>query len=64
MDILRTPDGRFSGLSQFDFAPYYSEVVAADSTPLRMHYLDEGLRDGEPILCLHGQPSLRFSNGR
>jgi haloalkane dehalogenase len=25
-----------------------------------MHYLDEGPRDGEPILCLHGQPSWSY----
>jgi haloalkane dehalogenase len=47
---LRTPDKRFVGLEGFPFAPHYVEVNG-----LRMHYLDEGV--GDPILCLHGEPS-------
>jgi len=50
MQILRTPDERFQNLPDFAFAPHYVEV-----TGMRMHYLDEGR--GEPILCLHGEPS-------
>ena len=50
MKILRTPDERFSGLPDFPYAPHYVDVGG-----LRMHYLDEG--KGDPILCLHGEPS-------
>lgn len=50
MQILRTPDERFQDLPDFAFAPHYVEV-----TGMRMHYLDEGR--GDPILCLHGEPS-------
>jgi haloalkane dehalogenase len=52
---LRTPDDRFINLPGFPFAPYYLE----QTNGLRMHYLDEGLRDADaPVfLCLHGQPS-------
>ncbi|HEY1599113.1 MAG TPA: haloalkane dehalogenase [Pirellulales bacterium] len=50
MKTLRTPDERFENLPGFDFAPHYVEVNG-----LRMHYLDEGT--GDPILCLHGEPS-------
>ncbi len=60
MDVLRTPDERFSNLPDFPFQPHYNEIKAADGTPLRVHYLDEGPRDGEPILCMHGQPSWSF----
>ena len=60
MDILRTPDSRFENLSGYDFAPNYSEVEAADGSVLRLHYLDEGPRDGEIILCMHGQPSWSY----
>jgi haloalkane dehalogenase len=48
--VLRTPDERFAHLPDFPYAPHYVEV-----TGLRMHYLDEG--KGDPILCLHGEPS-------
>jgi haloalkane dehalogenase len=52
MDILRTPDERFVDLPNFNFAPHYVE-----SQGLRMHYVDEGPRDADPVLLLHGEPS-------
>lgn len=60
MDVLRTPDSRFENLSGYDFAPHYAEVTTDDGTALRFHYLDEGPRDGEIILCMHGQPSWSY----
>lgn len=60
MNIVRTPDARFSGLDGYDFQPHYADVTAADGTPLRVHFLDEGPRSGHPILCLHGQPSWSY----
>jgi haloalkane dehalogenase len=48
--ILRTPDERFTNLPEFSFKPHYVEVNG-----FRVHYLDEGA--GNPILCLHGEPS-------
>ncbi len=52
-DVFRTPDERFAGLPDFAFAPHYLEQDG-----LRMHYLDEG--DGDPVLCLHGEPTWSF----
>lgn len=60
MKVLRTPDSRFDNLSGYDFSPHYSEVKAWDGTALRIHYLDEGPRDGEIVLCMHGQPSWSY----
>lgn len=60
MKFVRTPDSCFENLSGYDFQPNYSEVTAADGTALRLHYLDEGPRDGEIILCMHGQPSWSY----
>lgn len=62
MKTLRTPDERFAGLPAYDFEPHYAEVAHGDGSDstLRMHYLDEGPRDGEVILCLHGEPSWSF----
>jgi haloalkane dehalogenase len=57
MDILRTPDERFTGLSGYAFAPHYTSVAADDGTALRIHHVDEGPEGAAPILCLHGQPS-------
>ncbi len=60
MDILRTPDSRFDTLPDYPFEPNYLDVKAADGTPIRMHWVDEGPKDGELILCLHGQPSWSY----
>lgn len=55
MDVVRTPDERFAGLPGFEFAPRYVEVDG-----LRMHYVDEGPRDGATVLLLHGEPSWSY----
>jgi haloalkane dehalogenase len=61
MERLRTPEERFEGLSDFDFAPHYANV--ADPTggdALRMAYLDEGPRDAQVVVLLHGEPSWSY----
>lgn len=60
MDFVRTPDAQFEDLKEYPFAPHYSNITTADGTVLRMHHLDEGPRDGQIILCLHGQPSWSY----
>lgn len=60
MDILRTPDAAFEGLPGYPFEPNYVEVSGEDNTALRIHYLDEGPRDGSIVLCMHGQPSWSY----
>jgi len=59
MNILRTPDSRFDGLSGYDFQPNYVEIPHGDQM-LRMHYLDEGDPNGENIVLAHGQPSWSY----
>jgi haloalkane dehalogenase len=60
MEIVRTPDACFEGLPDYPFAPSYSEVDDTEGGKLRIHYLDEGPRDGEIVLCLHGQPTWSY----
>ncbi len=50
--VLRTPDERFDNLPEFDFQPHYQEVLG-----YRVHYLDEGPADADPILLMHGEPT-------
>lgn len=59
MKILRTPDERFARLPFFPWAPRYLEGLRGYEG-LRMHYLDEGARDGEVFLCLHGEPTWAY----
>lgn len=60
MNILRTPDARFEGLADWPYAPRYAEVRDADGTVLRIHYVDEGPRDGAVVLLMHGEPSWAY----
>lgn len=60
MSVLRTPEARFGQLTDFDFQAHYVEINDADLGALRIHYLDEGPRDGEVIVCLHGNPTWSY----
>lgn len=60
MDVLRTPDERFEGLADWPFKPNYLEIRDADGTALRLHYVDEGPREADPILLMHGEPSWAY----
>ncbi len=53
--FLRTPDVNFAGLDDFPFAPHYLEIEG-----LRMHYLDEGPKDGPVALMVHGMPTWSY----
>ena len=53
LEVLRTPEERFTNLPGFPYEPHYKEVNG-----LRVHYIDEG--QGEVILCLHGEPTWSF----
>jgi haloalkane dehalogenase len=60
MKVLRTPDERFQNLDGYPFAPHYLEVTDPDGGHLRMHYVDEGPSDGQPVLLLHGEPTWSY----
>lgn len=60
MKVLRTPDERFENLPGYSFAPHYAEVPDGEGGTLRMHYVDEGPRDAEPVLLMHGEPSWSY----
>ncbi|MGE0554226.1 MAG: haloalkane dehalogenase [Gemmatimonadales bacterium] len=53
--VLRTPDERFVGLPDFPFEPHYATVGG-----LRLHFVDEGPRDGRVVLLLHGEPTWSY----
>jgi haloalkane dehalogenase len=55
METLRTPDERFANLPGYSFAPHYVEVDG-----IRIHYVDEGPRNGAPVLLMHGEPSWSY----
>ncbi|MHA2391110.1 MAG: haloalkane dehalogenase [Promethearchaeota archaeon] len=55
MELLRTPDDRFENLPDFPFEPHYKEI-----DKIRIHYVDEGPKDAEVVLLMHGEPSWSF----
>ncbi len=72
MDLLRTPDERFTDLPDWPFEPRYADVAArpdgtgidgedpAEGQQLRMAFVDEGPPDGDVVLLLHGEPSWSY----
>lgn len=53
--VFRTPDDRFENLPGYPFAPNYVEIGG-----LRMHYVDEGDTNSNPVLMLHGEPTWSY----
>lgn len=51
VEYVRTPEERFVNLAGYNFNANYVDIDG-----LRMHYLDEGPKDGQILLLLHGQP--------
>ena len=52
---MRTPDEFFIDLKDYPFKPNY--MMIGDT---RVHYLDEGPKDGEIIFLLHGEPAWSY----
>jgi haloalkane dehalogenase len=55
MKIYRTPERRFKNLNDYPFSPHYVNIEG-----IRIHYVDEGPKEAEPILLMHGEPSWSY----
>ncbi len=55
MKSILTPEACFDGIKDF---PYKANFV--DYNGLKMHYIDEGDKNGEVILALHGEPTWSY----
>lgn len=60
MKVLRTPDSCFENLPGYNYKPHYTTIKDDDGTEIRIHSIDEGPRDAEPILLMHGNPSWSY----
>ncbi len=54
-EFIRTAEENFANLPNFAYAPNYHQWQ-----DLRMHYVDEGPKDGPVMLLLHGMPTWSF----
>ena len=60
MKVLRTPEDRFANLPDFPWEPHYLTIQDEDGSDIRIHYIDEGPRDAEPIVLIHGNPTWAY----
>ena len=60
MDVIRTPDDRFADLPGYPFEPHWASVDSGEGGSLRLHYVDEGPRDGPVVVLLHGEPTWSY----
>ena len=60
MEFNRTPDARFENLPDYPFTPNYVEVDDFEGGKLRLHYVDEGPKDGQTVVMIHGNPTWSF----
>lgn len=54
-DYIRTPENAFNTIKDFPFEPNY-----LNWHDLRVHYLDEGPKDGPVMLLVHGMPTWSY----
>ena len=59
MKVLRTPDSQFEKLLDYDFPPY-TTIQDVDGTHIRIHSVDVGPKDADPILLMHGNPTWSY----
>ncbi|SPM30011.1 haloalkane dehalogenase [Mycobacterium terramassiliense] len=60
MQTLRTPDDRFDDVPDFPYAPRYCEIPDGEGGALRVAWVEDGPRDADPVLMLHGEPSWSY----
>lgn len=62
--VLRAPDSRFAGLPDWPYARREVLVPAGPTVPgvdtLSVAFVDEGPRDGTPVVLLHGEPTWGY----
>ena len=55
IDFLRTPETRFERIANYKFDSNYVDIDG-----LRMHYVDQGDAEADPVLMLHGEPTWSY----
>lgn len=60
MQFLTTPETYFQSISDYSYTPHYIQVDDTEGGTLKLHYIDEGSKDAEVILMLHGEPSWSY----
>ncbi len=59
IESVRTDEDRFIDLPDWPYQPHYVEDLSGYEG-LRMHYVDEGPKNVDVFLCLHGEPTWAY----
>ncbi|MGS2722074.1 haloalkane dehalogenase [Paraglaciecola aestuariivivens] len=60
MQFLTTEEHCFSQLKDYPYPAHYIQVDDTEGGQLNMHYLDQGDKNAEVVLMLHGEPSWSY----
>ena len=60
MKTRKTPESRFAGLPDYDFAPHYVSLDDHEGGTLDMAYVEAGASDAPPVVLIHGNPTWSF----
>jgi len=60
LQFLTTPEHCFQQIPDFHYPPHYLQVNDNEGGSLKLHYIDEGPKDGDIVLMLHGEPSWAY----
>ena len=60
LQFLTTPEHCFEKITDFDYTPNFLQVDDNESGSLKLHYIDEGPKDANVVLMLHGEPSWAY----
>ena len=60
MRFHETPDECFQSLPDYSFVPNYVAIDDDEGGKLNMHYIEDGPKNGPPVVMIHGNPTWCF----
>ena len=60
MRFHETPDKCFQNLPDYSFVPNYVAIDDDEGGTLNMHYIEDGPKNGAPVVMIHGNPTWCF----
>jgi haloalkane dehalogenase len=60
LEFLSTDEHYFEQIHDFKFTANFIQVNDNEGGSLKLHYIDEGAKDAEVVLMLHGEPSWSY----